>query len=170
MVYSSNVIMCFNDVSRPTTNEWTCRVVKTQYRAFSVASTGNFILSSPDVKPPSELSDRCFQVKINSETLRTVEEYQTWFAQRHPDILGALLYAIHLGLQQRDYEPLMIKTDMPDAYKFVMRVAHSGVLLYSDDELFETLKRRHAVLAKQKRSRVYDNTLAGLIYDLVKSA
>ena len=63
----------------------------------------------------------------------------------------------------------MIRTDMPDAYKLVMRIAHTGVLPFSEEELLETLKRRNDTLVSRKTSRVYYNTLVGLICDVVKS-
>ncbi len=79
--YSSNVITCVNGVSsltkkrielyRRVSDCTVNKVVKTQDGAFSVSSTSNLILSSPNETPPSELSDKCFQVKINSDEGQT---------------------------------------------------------------------------------------------------
>ena len=118
----------------------------------------------------SDLQDRFFPITLkmlNDGSRRSNKELGTSFGKRSPYILGALLYALSAGLKNKDYQP-QADDRMLDASLFVLRVANSGVLPFSEDEFREILRNKNEEAEKLNKSKLYDNTLGLILCEMAE--
>ncbi len=118
----------------------------------------------------SDLQDRCFQIKLqrlSQMTRKTNEELEQMFEERGPHILGALLDALSAGLRNREYEPeLGVNMRMRDACCFIMRVANTGVLPFSEGEFRNVLRQQKEYAESADKEPLHSNTILSLICDM----
>ena len=118
----------------------------------------------------SDLQDRCFQIKLRRLTessRKSNEELEKKFQERGPYILGALFDALSAGLKNKDYvAELGVNMRMKDACEFIMRIANTGTLPFSENEFREVLKSKKREAEMSDKSQLYENTVLSLICDM----
>lgn len=118
----------------------------------------------------SDLQDRCFQIKLqrlSQMTRKTNEELEQMFEERGPYILGALLDALSAGLGNREYEPeLGVNMRMRDACCFIMRIANTGVLPFTEGEFRNVLRQQKEYAASADKEPLHTNTILSLIWEM----
>lgn len=120
----------------------------------------------------ADLVDRCFQVNLlplNHKKRKTNEELESDFQKEAPYILGALFDAVSAGLKNEQYVPeLDFDVRMKDACQFILRVAHTGLLPFSENDFCEVLRKKKRKAEAAYKSKLYENTAMNLLIEMAQ--